>query len=94
MARAALGHELPGNQRLVIRDFDARCHPDTGRFVPVSVAQVESTRGEVDQGEAGVGVITMLLEHPARPKVVEAAGHSLKTAGKSLCLHSQRRVIG
>ena len=94
MARAALGHELQGNQRLAVRDPDAGDHPDTGRFVSVSLAQVEATRSEVDQGEAGVGVITMLLEHPARPKVVEAAGHSLKTAGKSLCLHSQRRVIG
>ena len=33
------------------------------------MAQAEAIRGEVDQGEAGVGVITLLLEHPEHPIV-------------------------
>lgn len=40
-------------QCLAIRDFDARGHPDTGRFVPVSVAQDEAIRGGLIKARRG-----------------------------------------
>jgi len=70
MARADLQYELQGNQRLAIRDCDAGDHPDTGHFVPVSVAAPEAPGGAADQeGEGGVAVIMMNLKHPEHPNV-------------------------
>jgi len=67
MARADLQYELQGNQRLAIRDCDAGDHPDTGHFVPVSLAAPEAARGAADQNGEGVALIMMNLEHPEHP---------------------------
>jgi len=69
MALTDLRYELQGNQRLAIRDCDAGDHPDTGHFVPVSVAAAEAAGGAADQEGEGVAVIMMNLEHPEHPNV-------------------------
>ena len=61
MARADLRYELKGNQRLAIRDCDARDHPDTGHFRPVSVAAAEAAGGAADQDGEGVALVSRML---------------------------------